>query len=39
MVRRADKVILVGNVDGNPKTRYTPSGDVVTNITLATNKS
>jgi single-strand DNA-binding protein len=31
-----NKVILVGNLGRDPETRYMPSGDAVTNITIAT---
>lgn len=31
-----NKVILVGNLGADPETRYTPSGDAVTNIRVAT---
>lgn len=31
-----NKVILVGNLGNEPETRYMPSGDAVTNISLAT---
>lgn len=31
-----NKVILVGNLGADPETRYTPSGDCVTNIRIAT---
>ena len=31
-----NKVIIVGNLGGDPETRYTPSGDAVTNIRVAT---
>ena len=31
-----NKVILVGNLGKDPETRYTPSGDAICNITLAT---
>jgi single-strand DNA-binding protein len=31
-----NKVILVGNLGRDPETRYTTSGDAVTNIRLAT---
>ena len=31
-----NKVILIGNLGKDPETRYAPSGDAVTNITLAT---
>ena len=34
-----NKVILVGNLGADPETRYTASGDAVTNIRLATTES
>jgi len=34
-----NKVILVGNLGADPETRYTPSGDAVCNIRLATTDS
>ena len=39
MARGINKVILVGNVGGDPETRYMPSGSAVTNLTVATNES
>ena len=39
MARGVNKVILVGNVGGDPETRYMPNGNAVTNITLATSES
>ncbi|TWI50838.1 single-strand DNA-binding protein [Pseudomonas duriflava] len=39
MARGVNKVILVGNVGGDPETRYMPNGNAVTNITLATSDS
>lgn len=32
------KIILVGNLGGDPELRYTASGDAVTNFSLATNR-
>ena len=32
-----NKVILVGNVGADPETRYTSSGDAITNLRLATS--
>ncbi|NBX98916.1 MAG: single-stranded DNA-binding protein, partial [Burkholderiaceae bacterium] len=32
-----NKVIIVGNVGRDPETRYLPSGDAVTNISVATS--
>lgn len=37
--RGVNKVILLGNVGGDPETRYLPNGNAVTNITLATSDS
>jgi len=34
-----NKVILIGNLGKDPETRYLPSGDAVTNITLDTTES
>lgn len=34
-----NKVILVGNLGRDPETRYMPSGDAITNITIATTDS
>ncbi|HBN9243654.1 single-stranded DNA-binding protein [Pseudomonas aeruginosa] len=39
MARGVNKVILVGNVGGDPETRYLQNGNAVTNITLATSES
>ena len=39
MARSVNKVILIGNVGGDPETRYLPNGNAVTNITLATSDS
>ncbi|GGM28444.1 single-stranded DNA-binding protein [Pseudomonas asuensis] len=39
MARGVNKVILVGNVGGDPETRYMPNGNAVTNVTLATSDS
>ncbi|KJJ61519.1 single-stranded DNA-binding protein [Pseudomonas sp. 10B238] len=36
MARGINKVTLIGNVGGDPETRYMPNGNAVTNITLAT---
>ena len=38
MARGINKVILVGNLGGDPETRYMPSGSAVTNLRLATNE-
>ena len=37
MARGVNKVILIGNVGGDPETRYLPNGNAVTNVTLATS--
>jgi len=34
-----NKVILIGNVGGDPELRYTPGGTAVTNFNIATNES
>ncbi len=34
-----NKVILIGNLGKDPEVRYMPSGDAVTNITIATTDS
>lgn len=39
MARGVNKVILIGNVGGDPETRFMPNGNAVTNITLATTDS
>lgn len=39
MARGVNKVILVGNLGADPETKYMPSGDAVTNITVATSES
>ena len=39
MARGVNKVIIVGNLGGDPETRYMPSGSAVTNFTVATNES
>ena len=39
MARGINKVILVGNLGGDPETRYMPSGGAVTNVTLATSET
>ncbi|CDZ95687.1 single-stranded DNA-binding protein [Pseudomonas saudiphocaensis] len=39
MARGVNKVILIGNVGGDPETRYMPNGNAVTNVTLATTDS
>ncbi|SEG16274.1 single-stranded DNA-binding protein [Marinobacterium lutimaris] len=37
MAKGINKVILIGNLGGDPEVRYMPSGNAVTNITLATS--
>nr|WP_010132166.1 single-stranded DNA-binding protein [Microbulbifer agarilyticus] len=37
--RGVNKVILVGNLGGDPETRYMPSGGAVTNVTVATSET
>ena len=39
MARGVNKVILVGNLGGDPEVRYMPSGGAVTNVTIATSES
>ena len=39
MARGVNKVILVGNVGGDPETKAMPSGSMVSNITVATSES
>lgn len=39
MARGVNKVILVGNIGGDPDVRYMPNGNAVTNITLATSET
>lgn len=34
-----NKVIIIGNLGKDPETRYTPGGEAVTNITVATTES
>ncbi|MCL6270072.1 single-stranded DNA-binding protein [Sansalvadorimonas sp. 2012CJ34-2] len=34
-----NKVILVGNLGGDPEVRYTPNGSAVTNLSIATSES
>jgi single-strand DNA-binding protein len=38
MARGINKVILVGNLGRDPETRYLPSGDPVTNFSIATSE-
>lgn len=37
MARGINKVILIGNLGNDPDTKYMPSGNTVTNITVATS--
>ena len=39
MAKGVNKVILIGNVGGDPEVRYLPSGSAVTNITIATSET
>jgi single-strand DNA-binding protein len=39
MAKGVNKVILVGNVGGDPESKAMPSGNMVTNITVATSES
>ncbi len=39
MSRGINKVILIGNLGGDPDVRYMPNGNAVTNLTLATSDS
>ena len=39
MARGVNKVILVGNLGGDPDVRYMPNGNAVANITIATSES
>ncbi len=39
MARGVNKVILVGNLGGDPEVRYMPSGNAVTNVTIATSET
>ncbi|RTE65042.1 single-stranded DNA-binding protein [Amphritea opalescens] len=39
MARGVNKVILIGNLGNEPETKYLPSGNAVTNITVATSES
>ncbi len=34
-----NKVILIGNLGGDPEVRYTPNGSAVTNLSIATSES
>ncbi|MCV6612410.1 MAG: single-stranded DNA-binding protein [Amphritea sp.] len=37
--RGVNKVIIVGNLGNDPETKYMPSGNAVTNITVATSET
>lgn len=37
MARGVNKVMLIGNLGADPEVRYTPNGNAVANITLATS--
>ena len=39
MSRGINKVILIGNLGQDPEVRYTPAGDPVANVSLATSES
>lgn len=39
MARGINKVILIGNVGQDPESKYMPSGNAVTNISIATSES
>lgn len=39
MARGINKVILVGNVGGDPEVRYMPSGGAVTTLSIATSET
>ena len=39
MSRGVNKVIIVGNIGGDPEVRYMPSGNAVTNVTIATSET
>lgn len=39
MARGVNKVILIGNVGGEPETRYMPNGNAVTTLSIATSES
>lgn len=38
-MRGVNKAIIVGNVGKDPETKYLPSGNAVTNVTIATSES
>lgn len=39
MARGVNKVILIGNLGGDPEVRYTPNGSAVANATMATSNA
>ena len=39
MAKGVNKVILLGNVGGDPETKYMPSGGAVTNLSIATSET
>ncbi len=39
MARGINKVILIGNLGGDPEVKYTASGSAVTNVTIATSEN
>lgn len=39
MARGINKVILVGNIGGDPEVRYMPNGNAVTTLSVATSES
>jgi len=39
MARGVNKVILVGNLGGDPEVRYMPAGGAVANLTIATSEA
>ena len=39
MAKGINKVILIGNVGGDPEVRYMPNGNAVTTLSLATSES
>jgi single-strand DNA-binding protein len=39
MARGINKVILIGNLGGDPEVRYMPNGSAVANVTLATSEA
>ena len=39
MARGVNKVILIGNLGNDPEIRYTPNGNAVANLSLATSES